>query len=187
MGVALVVDGPPVSGADEVFSLEARGFLEELHRRFNPRRLALLQQRQVVQQRLQAGWQPTFRQDTQKIRDQEWTITAEVPDDLLDRRVEITGPTDRKMVINALNSGARVFMADFEDANSPTWANLIQGQINLTDAIARRIQYPSPDGRLYQLNDQVATLVVRPRGWHLPERHLMVDGEPMAGALVDFG
>src|SRR3989441_6511819 len=129
---------------------------------------------------------PDFLSATRSVRDSEWRV-APAPKDLQDRRVEITGPTDRKMLINALNSGARVFMADFEDANAPTWSNLVEGQVNLIDAIERRIGFTSPEGKEYRLNDRVATLVVRPRGWHLDERHVEVGGTPVSGSLLDFG
>jgi malate synthase len=133
-----------------------------------------------------AGTLPDFLDETRMARESEWRVAAPAPD-LTDRRVEITGPTDRKMVINALNSGARVFMADFEDADSPTWANMVEGQLNLTDAIDRTIDFKNPDGRVYRLDERVATLVARPRGWHLVERHLLVDGEPISASLFDFG
>ncbi len=140
-----------------------------------------------VQASLDAGWRPDFLPETKAIRDADWTV-APLPKDLLDRRVEITGPTDRKMVINALNSGSSVFMADFEDANTPSWDNLIEGQINLMDAVRRDISFDDPSSkRHYQLNPRTAVLLVRPRGWHLPEAHLVVDGEPMSGSLFDFG
>ncbi len=184
--MSIRVVGPKVVAGDDILTTEALNFLALLHQRFEPARQALLRRRQEVQQRMMSGWQPTFREDSRSIRDAEWSIGG-VPSDLTDRRVEITGPTDRKMVINALNSGARVFMADFEDANSPTWANMVQGQQNLTDAIERRIEFTSPSGERYDLKDNVATLVVRPRGWHLTEHHLIVDGQPLAGALMDFG
>ena len=127
-----------------------------------------------------------FLPETKQIRDGDWTC-APIPADLRDRRVEITGPTDRKMVINALNSGAKMFMADFEDANSPTWENMVEGQINLRDAIRRTITFTNPDGKEYQLKEKVAVLLVRPRGWHLFEKHVLVDGEPVSGGLFDFG
>ena len=130
---------------------------------------------------------PDFLKETKQIRDAEWTV-APLPKDILDRRVEITGPVDRKMIINALNSGAKVFMADFEDSNTPTWSNLIDGQINLRDAIRRTITYTDPSTqKQYKLNDKTAVLFVRPRGWHLEERHVIVDGEPMSGSIFDFG
>jgi len=170
-----------------ILSPSARGFLAALHRRFNPRRLELLERRRLTQQALDQGKRPVFLPETAGIRESEWQ-TATVPPDLQDRRVEITGPVDRKMVINALNSGANAFMADFEDSTSPTWKNLMVGQINLRDAVKRSIEYVHPEtGKHYRLKDKPATLLVRPRGWHLPEKHVLVDGEPMAGALFDFG
>ncbi|MCL8207977.1 MAG: malate synthase A [Actinomycetia bacterium] len=180
------VSGPPTPATDAILTPDALEFVAALHRRFNPVREALLARRRETQRRLDEGWLPDFDPETASVREGSWTI-APVPADLLDRRVEITGPTDRKMVINALNSGARMFMADFEDANSPTWPNMVEGQQNLIDAIERRITFTSPDGRLYQLNDRVATLLVRPRGWHLVERHLLVDGQPVSASLFDFG
>jgi len=171
----------------EILTPEALDFIAALQRRFNPTRQELLAKRAERQARFDAGENPDFLPETQSIReDPSWRV-APVPDDLRDRRVEITGPTDRRMVINALNSGARVFMADFEDANTPTWANMVDGQLNLKDAIRREIRFEREDGRVYELNDQVATLLVRPRGWHLVERHLLVDGEPVSGSLFDFG
>jgi malate synthase len=180
------VSGPPTAATDTILTPDALEFVAALHRRFNPVREALLQRRRETQQRLDQGWLPDFDPETASIREGSWTI-APVPPDLQDRRVEITGPTDRKMVINALNSGARMFMADFEDANSPTWSNMVVGQQNLIDAIERRITFESPDGRLYRLNERVATLLVRPRGWHLVERHLLVDDQPVSASLFDFG
>ena len=148
--------------------------------------VALLAQRAERQAALDGGTQPDFRAETTHIRAGDWTI-APTPADLQDRRVEITGPVDRKMIINALNSGAKVFMADFEDANAPTWDNAIEGQINLRDAIRRTITFASPEGKQYALGEKLATLMVRPRGWHLSEKHLLVDGQPVAGSLFDFG
>ncbi len=168
-----------------VLTGEATAFVEELERRFGPRRRELLAARAERQQRLTAGELPDFLPETREIREGDWTIEP-VPEPLRDRRVEITGPTDRKMVINALNSGARMFMADFEDANSPTWANMLEGQANLTDAIEGTIELETP-GKRYRLNDETATLLVRPRGWHLEERHLELDGAPVSGSLFDFG
>jgi malate synthase len=170
---------------DEILTEEALAFVAGLQRRFGPRRAELLQARAERQRRLDAGELPDFLSETREVRESDWTIDP-VPADLQDRRVEITGPTDRKMVINALNSGAKVFMADFEDANSPTWANMVEGQANLIDAIERTIELETPD-KTYSLGDEVATLLVRPRGWHLPERHLFVDGEPVSASLFDFG
>jgi malate synthase len=160
--------------------------LADLHRRFEPRRQALLAERAKVQARCDAGELPDFRADTRAIRESGWKV-APIPAALQDRRVEITGPVDRKMVINALNSDANVFMADFEDSTSPTWGNLLDGQINLRDAVAGTIALRAEDGREYRLGEKTAVLMVRPRGWHLSEDHLLVDGEPAAGALFDFG
>jgi malate synthase len=179
--------GAPVEGRhSEVLTEGARVFLSGLHREFEGERRRLLEERQHRQARLNAGEQPDFDPATASIRDGDWR-TAPVPDDLADRRVEITGPTDRKMMINAFNSGASVFMADFEDANAPTWENMVSGHVNLVDAIERSIDFESPEGKRYELADEIATLVVRPRGWHLHERHVVVDGEPISGSLFDFG
>ncbi len=169
---------------DAVLSDEALDFVAMLHKEFNERRLDLLAAREARKQRLDAGELPDFLAETREIRESEWTV-APIPDDLRDRRVEITGPVDRKMIINALNSGANVFMADFEDANSPTWQNCIQGQLNLIDAVRRTITFES-GGKQYQLNDRTATLLVRPRGWHLEEEHVTVDGVPVSASLFDF-
>jgi malate synthase len=142
--------------------------------------------RETVQADIDAGRLPDFLPETKAIRDGDWTV-APVPADLADRRVEITGPVDRKMVINALNSGAKTYMADFEDSHCPTWSNTIDGQINLRDAVNRTIEFKNPEGKTYRLNDQTATLIVRPRGWHLVEKHVLVDGRPVSGSLFDFG
>ena len=181
----VALKGPVHDRAEEVLTPRALEFVARLQREFGARRLELLALRDERQRRLDAGDMPQFVSPSDG-RDSEWTV-ARVPKDLQDRRVEITGPTDRKMLINALNSGARVFMADFEDANAPTWSNLVEGQINLIDAIERRIAFQSPEGKEYRLNDRVATLVVRPRGWHLDERHVEVGGTPVSGSLLDFG
>ncbi|HYC61897.1 MAG TPA: malate synthase A [Thermoanaerobaculia bacterium] len=170
---------------DEILSDDALSFVAALHKEFNPRRRELLAARQARKQRLDAGELPDFLEETKAIRESDWTV-APIPHDLRDRRVEITGPVDRKMIINALNSGANVFMADFEDANSPTWANCIEGQLNLRDAVRRTISFDSGT-KQYQLNEQTATLLVRPRGWHLDEAHVTVDGEPISASLFDFG
>ncbi len=159
----VALKGPNDGRSTEVLTPDALAFVGRLQREFGDRRLELLRLRDERQARLDAGEMPQFLADTRHVRESEWNV-ANVPNDLRDRRVEITGPTDRKMLINALNSGARVFMADFEDANSPTWANLVEGQVNLIDAIERRIDFTSPEGKQYRLNDKVATLVVRPRG-----------------------
>ena len=174
-------------GYEEILTAEAMKFLTELHRRFNPTRLELLENRKKRQVALDQGVVPDFLEETAYIRQGTWQV-APLPADLLDRRVEITGPVDRKMIINALNSGAKVFMADFEDSNAPNWTNNLQGQVNLKDAVNRTISFKHPKtGKVYQLNDLTATLMVRPRGWHLEEKNITVDGEQMSAALVDFG
>ena len=170
----------------EVLTADAAGFLTDLARRFDAVRLELLERRKDRQRAIDAGELPDFLPDTQNIRDSEWRV-APIPRDLQDRRVEITGPVDRKMIINALNSGANVFMADFEDANSPTWANNIEGHINVRDAIRREITFTGPEGKSYKLNEKTAVLLVRPRGWHLVEKHYHVDGKPISASLFDFG
>jgi malate synthase len=170
-----------------VLSHDALAFVADLVRTFRPRVKELLARRRERQVRFDAGERPDFLAETADVRARDWTV-APLPDDLLDRRVEITGPTDRKMVINALNSGASVFMADFEDANSPTWDNMVDGQINLGDAVRRTITFTAPEtGKKYALKEKTAVLLVRPRGWHLVERHMQVDGEPIPGGLFDFG
>ena len=170
-----------------ILTREALEFVAQLAREFQPTRAKLLARRVERQQEIDAGALPDFLAATRAIReDASWRV-ASIPADLQDRRTEITGPVDRKMVINALNSGAKVFMADFEDATSPTWKNLIEGQGNLYDAVRRTISFSNPDGRQYQLNERTATLMVRPRGWHLLEKHLLVDGQPISGSLFDFG
>jgi malate synthase len=180
------IKAPVHDGFEAVLTPDALAFLAELHTRFDERRRELLARRAERRARLAAGESLDFLPDTEHVREGDWQV-APAPAPLQDRRVEITGPTDAKMVINALNSGARGFMADFEDANSPTWTNMIQGQINLREAIDRELGFTSPEGKSYELNDQTATLLVRPRGWHLPEDHLVVGGRPASGALVDFG
>jgi malate synthase len=185
-GQAVEINAPSDEATTSVLTPEALAFVVSLQREFGARRTELLQRRAERQARLDAGERPDFLAETRAVREGDWRV-ADVPADLRDRRVEITGPVDRRMVINALNSGAKVFMADFEDATSPTWGNLISGHINLTDAIERTITFNHPDGRVYALNDTVATLLIRPRGWHLPEKHVVVDGEPISGSLFDFG
>ena len=171
----------------EIVTDDAASFLENLHLKFETRRKQLLQARLERQKEFDQGVLPTFREDTKNIRESNWTVSS-VPNDLQDRRVEITGPAgDPKMVINALNSGAKVFMADFEDANSPTYENTIQGQVNLKNAIRGTLTFIAPNGKKYQLNEKIATLVVRPRGWHLTEKHFLVNGEPISASLFDFG
>jgi malate synthase len=169
-----------------VLTPEARAFLSKLANRFEGRRQELLARRKVVQEEINGGKFPDFLPETAKIRESEWKV-ALIPQDLLDRRVEITGPVDRKMIINALNSGANIYMADFEDSNTPSWANNIEGQYNLRDAVRGTIAYESPQGKKYQLGPKLATMVVRPRGWHLDEKHFLAEGKPIAGGLFDFG
>jgi malate synthase len=177
----------PVSDAHKtVLTEEAVTFLKKLSSTFEERRQQLLAQRRERQARIDRGELPDFLPETAGIRAAEWSV-ASIPKDLMDRRVEITGPVDRKMIINALNCGAEVFMADFEDSNSPTWTNNLDGHVNLRDAINRTITFTSPEGKSYKLNEKTATLLVRPRGWHLDEKHFLVDGKPISGALFDFG
>jgi malate synthase len=183
--VAVEVEGARPRRAAEVLTPDAVAFVVSLEERFGKRRLELLEARAARRERIAAGELPGFLPSTRDVREGDWRIDP-VPAGLCDRRVEITGPTDRKMVINALNSGARMFMADFEDASAPTWANMVDGQANLTDAIERTIELETPE-KAYRLADETATLLVRPRGWHLPERHLAVEGEPVSASLFDFG
>src|SRR6266702_3103568 len=180
-----VLTAPP-SGSAEIPEPAALQFLGALARRFEPERQRRLARRRERQQELDAGRLPDFLPETKEIRDRDWTV-APIRPDLTDRRVEITGPVERKMMINALNSGANVFMADFEDANAPTWENNVRGQQNLRDAVAGTIAFTSAEGKRYALEPRTATLVVRPRGWHLVEKHMLVDGAPIAAALFDFG
>jgi malate synthase len=170
----------------QILTPDASNFLTKLARQFEARRQELLARRRVRQQDIDRGKMPDFLPETAGLRQKEWSV-APIPKDLLDRRVEITGPVDRKMIINALNSGASVFMADFEDSNSPTWQNNVEGQLNLCEAVDSTIRYTSPEGKQYELAASVATLMVRPRGWHLDERHFLVDGKPISGSLFDFG
>ena len=168
-----------------ILTPEAVGFAAKLQRAFGPRRAELMAARAKRQAEFDAGRLPDFLAETRAVREGGWTC-APVPADIQDRRVEITGPVDRKMIVNALNSGASVFMADFEDANTPRWDNNIQGQINLADAVRRRIEFTSPEGKVYRLGEKLAVLFVRPRGWHLPEKHVRVDGQPISGGIFDF-
>jgi malate synthase len=171
----------------DILTDEALNFLVELHKEFNAKRVSLLEDRKIYQAYFDAGNYPEFPKETKNIRESNW-VCAELPEDLLDRRVEITGPVDRKMVINALNSGAKTFMADFEDSSSPTITNLLNGQVNLRDAVNKTISfYNEKKDKTYSLNKEVATLLVRPRGLHLEDKHIEVDGELMSGALIDFG
>jgi len=182
----LEIRGPLKPGYGEILTPEACAFLAGLFQEFEPRRQGLLRSRDERQAELDGGVLPDFLASTQSVREAPWKV-APIPADLLDRRTEITGPVDRKMVINALNSGAKVFMADFEDATSPTWDNLLEGHINLRDAVRRTIAFTSPEGKAYKLAEKTATLIVRPRGWHLPEKHVLMGGKPVSGGLFDFG
>ena len=183
----LDLKAPIPAGCEGVFSAEATSFLQQLTARFAPRVPELLERRRATQARYDAGEQPRFLEETADVRAGSWSVSP-LPDDLLDRRVEITGPVERKMIINALNSGANVFMADFEDSNAPTWENVVRGQLNLMDAVAGAIRYEHPQtGKVYELGERRAVLMVRPRGWHLPEKHVHQAGRPVPGALVDFG
>ncbi len=185
-GSPVEIMGPRIERSAEVLTPLALQLLAHLHRRFNARRLELLAARERRQRELDAGAKPQFLRETASVRDRDWRI-GPVPADLQDRRVEITGPVDRKMIINALNAPVRCFMADFEDSCSPTWENIVRGQVNLADAIRRTISYADvATGRVYRLAERTATLIVRPRGWHLPEKHVLVNGEPVSGALFDF-
>ena len=180
------IAGPVAEDLEPILSPQALEWVAALHRRFDPRRRELLVRRRERQARLASGQALDFLAETEHVREGDWQVAA-APDDLRDRRVEITGPTERKLVINALNSGARGFMADFEDANSPTWENMVRGHLNLIEAIDGTIEHTAPDGREYRLGEDTATLLVRPRGWHLTDKHLIVEGHPIAAALLDFG
>lgn len=182
-GIAIL--GPIPAAYEQILTPQAITFVAKLARKFENRRRELIAQRVKRQAEFDIGKLPDFLPETRSIRESEWSV-GPIPSDLQDRRVEITGPTDRKMVINALNCGANVFMADFEDSNAPTWSNMIEGQINLCDAIRRSITFRSPEGKQYRLNPQTATLMVRPRGWHLLEQHMHIDGAPVSGAIFDF-
>ena len=170
----------------EILTPEAMEFLRCMDRVFESRRFDLLRERDKRQAQYDAGKFPRFPRETRHIREAEWTV-APIPHDLVDRRVEITGPAERKMVINALNSGANVFMADFEDSNAPTWSNCLEGQRNLRDANLRTIEFKSPEGKLYKLERNPAVLFVRPRGWHMVEKHFPINGSPISASLFDFG
>lgn len=183
----IVIDAAMLPGYEEILTPEALQFIGKLEQNFGDRRLELLAKREERQAQIDEGTLPDFLPQTAAIREGDWTV-APLPADLLDRRVEITGPAgDRKMVINALNSGARLFMADFEDANSPTWINTIQGQVNMKDAVRRTISFTSPEKKQYTLNEKTAVLKVRPRGLHMEEKHILLDGRPISASFVDFG
>jgi len=182
----LEIRGEFAADYGSILTPAALAFVAKLERSFRARRLDLLKRRLEVQRRLDAGERPDFIAETESVRTSDWTV-ASVPADLLDRRVEITGPVDRKMVINALNSSANVFMADFEDSNAPTWDNTVRGQLNLFDAVRRTVEFTNPQtGKEYKLAEKTATLMVRPRGWHLTEKHVLVDGEPVSASIFDF-
>src|SRR5262249_11008120 len=186
-GKSVQILGSLRPGHEAILTPQALAFIVDLEWRFDAERRRLLALRNERQVRLDAGARPDFLPETKAIRDGDWTV-APLPQDMVGRPGEITGPPDRKMVINALNSGASCFMADFEDSCTPTWANLIEGQSNLRDAVAGTISFADPaSGKQYRLNDKTAVLMVRPRGWHLPEKHVLVDGRPMSGSLFDFG
>ena len=183
-GIQIV--GELLPGFEEILSRDALTFIEQLEKKFGTRRKELLMKRQQKQTEIDQGKLPSFLPETEYIRKGEWKIWP-LPKDLQDRRVEITGPTDRKMIINALNSGAKVFMADCEDATSPTWQNIIEGQLNLRDAVMRTISFQDPTGKEYKLKDETAVLLVRPRGLHLEEKYMLLDGNPISGSFLDFG
>ncbi len=182
----MIVSGRVTPQFQEILTLPALEFIAKICRQFEPRRQELLAKRVERQNQFDAGKMPDFLPETKSVREGNWTI-APLPKDLQDRRVEITGPVDRKMVINALNSGASMYMADLEDSSTPTWETQISGQINLRDAIRRQIDFTTPEGKAYKLNDKIATLLVRPRGWHLPEKHVTIDGKAISGSMFDFG
>ncbi|MTI31784.1 malate synthase A [Xanthovirga aplysinae] len=182
----VTIKGPLVPAYEKILTDDAIRFLVDLHRKFEALRKNLLLEREKVQQEIEKGNFPDYPQETAVVRTSDW-IVAPIPADLQNRRVEITGPVDRKMIINALNSGAKVFMADFEDATSPNWKNVMEGQVNLHDAIRRKIDFQAPNGKSYKLRENIAVLKVRPRGWHLVEKHFWVDGEPISASLFDFG
>ncbi len=183
---ALQFKSPLLGAYSEVLTPEVQGFVATLAEKFGARRDALLAKRVERQKKIDGGALPDFFPETKNIRESEWKILG-IPADLQDRRVEITGPVERKMIINALNSGAKVFMADFEDSLAPTWESIMEGQVNLRDYANGSISFTSPEGKQYKLNDKIATLIVRPRGWHLDEKHVTLGGKPIAGAFLDFG
>ena len=183
---ALKITGQRTAEFDKILTDDALVFIEEIATLFEPRRKKLLESRGDRQKKIDQGIFPDFLSETESIRSSEWEVSPP-PKDLLDRRVEITGPVDRKMIINALNSGVKVFMADFEDSNSPTWENNINGQINLRDAASRTINFTNPkNGKFYKLNDEIATLMIRPRGWHLEEKNVLLNGRPVSASIFDF-
>ncbi|MCL1860586.1 MAG: malate synthase A, partial [Proteobacteria bacterium] len=181
----VTIDAPILPGYEAILSFEALELLARLHRAFAPRRKELLEMRRARQARIDAGEMPDFLPETRSVREGDWKV-APLPKALECRRVEITGPVEAKMIINALNSGADSYMADFEDSNSPKWDNQIQGQVNLYKAIRRELTFTNEAGKSYQLNEKTATLQIRPRGWHLDEKHVRVDGERVSGGIFDF-
>ncbi|HVI46379.1 MAG TPA: malate synthase A [Chitinophaga sp.] len=181
----VAIKGPAVHGLEEILTTPVIDFLTALHRRFDNARKELMKERALLQRKTDAGELPGFLPETEGIRNGGWEVSP-VPPSLQDRRVEITGPVERKMIINAMNSGASMFMADFEDSNTPSWSNIIQGQINLYEAVRRTINLATPE-KTYRLNDKTATLLVRPRGWHMTEKHFVIDDEPISASLFDFG
>jgi malate synthase len=186
MNKGIQVIGPKVEGSENILTKDALAFIERIHRKFNQTRMDLLAYRAERQEKFDAGSLPDFLPETEFFRRENWKV-ASTPTDLQKRWVEITGPTDKKMIINALNSGANVFMADFEDSLSPTWSNIIHGQLNLINAVRRTLAFTSPEGKSYRLLENLATLLVRPRGWHLFEKHVLVDNVPVSASLFDFG
>ncbi len=186
MGAGIEIHGEQTGRRQSVLNPQATALIAELQGELGTRRAELLERRRQLQREFAEGRRPTFSDTTAKVRAADWRV-PEAPADLSDRRVEITGPTDAKMMINALNSGARVFMADLEDANSPTWANMVDGQANVSESVRRALTFDAPDGRHYTLGSDLATLVVRPRGWHLVERHVLASGVPVSASLFDFG
>ena len=184
---SIIIAGKMHPGFDKILTDEAQNFLVKLHHKFNDTRKSLLEQRKEIHQKILAGKNPTFLQETESVRKGDWQV-APIPEDLQDRRCEITGPADAKMMINALNSGARIYMTDLEDSNTPNWFNQIQGQANISAAYDRTLEFTNPEGKEYRLNEgELATLILRPRGWHLEEKHILIDGETSSGALVDAG
>src|SRR2546425_3577932 len=181
-----MIPSPTLERFEEILTPDALTFVQDLVREFSPRLDLLLQKRILVHERLRTVTLPDFLDETREIRTSDWKVGS-IPADLRQRRVEITGPVDRKMVINALNSGADVYMADFEDSHSPTWRGTLQGQVNLRDAIDRTITYTGPDGREYKLGEKVATLMMRPRGLHLIEKHILIGSRPVPASLFDYG
>ena len=184
---SITITGKMHPGFDKILTEEAQEFLLKLHQKFNSTRKTLLEQRKEIHQKILAGQKPTFLKETESVRKGDWQV-APIPEDLQDRRCEITGPAEAKMMINALNSGATIYMTDLEDSNTPNWFNQIQGQANMSAVYERTLEFTSPVGKEYRLNDgELATLILRPRGWHLEEKHILIEGETTSGSLVDAG